>query len=295
MNKKILSSIIATALLLSITACSQISNKTYENTITETLTISSANGYDINSVYTYPDITEDKKVPLVVMLHGTGSNKDEAGDAYVTYSKELAKNGISSIRFDFIGTGDSDVSYDNYSFKTAIDDANTVINHATTLPRIDTDKIGIMGWSQGGTIAMLTAAQNTNIKSIVTWAGAPDMSISITDEDYNVAQKQGYVVKSFDWRDDLNFGIDWYKDVKSTDVLAEFAKSTAPILAINGSDDTVVTPDNANKIVSASSSKISKEYIIDGADHTFNIFSDDKTSFNNLCTETTQWFKTTLK
>lgn len=297
MKKFILSSISILALSLVFTACSTNGGNaqdTEPNITTENISINSSDtSYKIESIYTYPNI--DDKFPLVVMLHGTGSNKDEAGNAYADYSKDLAKSGIASLRFDFIGTGDSTVPYENYNFKTAVDDANTVISYASTLSGVDTDNIGILGWSQGGTIAMLTASQNHNIKSITTWAGAPDMSISITDEDYKLAQKQGYAVKSFDWRDDLNFGIDWYNDVKSTDVLAELSKSSTPILAINGSLDTVVSPDNAQKIVDASSSSHKEALILDGADHTFNVFSDDKTIFNELCSATTEWFKSTLK
>lgn len=297
MKKFIWSSISILALSLIFTGCSTNSEQikhSGQNITTENITINSSDEtYEIKAVYTYPNI--DDKFPLVVMLHGTGSNKDEAGNAYSTYSKELANDGVASIRFDFIGTGDSIVPYENYSFKTAVDDTNTVIEYANTLSGVDENNIGVLGWSQGGTIAMLSTAENPNIKSITTWAGAPDMSMSITDEDYKSAQKQGYAVKSFDWRDDLNFGINWYNDVKSTDVLKELSKSSTPILAINGSEDTVVSPDNASKIIAASSANNKKEHIIDGADHTFNIFSDDKSIFNELCSTTTEWFKSTLK
>ena len=46
--------------------------------------------------------------PAVVMLHGTGSTKDEAGDGYKAAAPVLAeKYGIATIRIDFPGNGDS--------------------------------------------------------------------------------------------------------------------------------------------------------------------------------------------
>jgi len=41
--------------------------------------------------------------PAVVMLHGTGSSRDEAGNGYKMLAPYMAQNGIASIRFDFAG------------------------------------------------------------------------------------------------------------------------------------------------------------------------------------------------
>ena len=49
----------------------------------------------------------DAKVPGVVMLHGTGSNREEAGNGYAMAAPDLAMAGIATIRIDFMGNGDS--------------------------------------------------------------------------------------------------------------------------------------------------------------------------------------------
>ena len=73
-----------------------------------------------------------------------------------------------------------------------------------------------------------------------------------------------------------------------------FSNSSAPVLAINGSEDTVVDPVNAQRIVDASKNEKSKVLIIEGADHTFNIFTGDMTAFNQLIEATVDWFSKTL-
>ena len=73
-----------------------------------------------------------------------------------------------------------------------------------------------------------------------------------------------------------------------------FSNSSAPVLAINGSEDTVVDPVNAQRIVDASRNEKSKVLIIEGADHTFNIFTGDMTAFNQLIEATVDWFSKTL-
>jgi pimeloyl-ACP methyl ester carboxylesterase len=222
------------------------------------------------------------KFPAVVMLHGTGSNREEAGNGYKTAAPVLAeKYGLATIRIDFIGCGDSTGDYKDYTFDSAVADAVAAVNYLKTLDNIDGENIGIMGWSQGGTNALMACANHPELfKTIVTWAGAPDMTIMLTEEQYNEAKENGFYVMEFGWRDPLNFSLQWCEDVMNTDVLAEFAAFEGPVLAINGSEDTVVDPEWADKIVAANKNDASKTYIIEGMDHTFNVFTEPE--FNAL-------------
>ncbi|MEI6388636.1 MAG: peptidoglycan-binding protein, partial [Spirochaetota bacterium] len=55
--------------------------------------------------------TPGQTFPAVVMLHGTGSNRAEAGGGYDMLAPYLAQRGIASIRIDFAGSGDSKADY----------------------------------------------------------------------------------------------------------------------------------------------------------------------------------------
>jgi dienelactone hydrolase len=233
--------------------------------------------------------------PAVIMLHGTGSEKNEAGGGYELTAPELAKSGIASIRIDFIGNGDSTEDYINYNYTTAVSDANAAREYMASLDTVDGNRIGIMGWSQGGTIAMLAAGHNRSFQSVVTWAGAPDLTSVGNEENYETAKEDGYYNLTFEWREPLKLGLQWFNEVYSTDVLEVFSYSDAPVLAINGANDTTVDPENANKIVEASSNEKSKTLFIENADHTFNIFTGDMTAFNELISATVEWFDETLE
>lgn len=244
--------------------------------------------------------TGEGKFPAVVMLHGTGSNRDEAGNGYKYAAPVLAeKYGIATIRIDFMGSGDSTADYVNYNFETAVSDAVAAAFYMASLDNIDGLRIGVMGWSQGGTDALLCCAREPEVfKSIVTWAGAPDMKLDgfFSEADYEEAKQNGYFVMEFDFRDPLNVGLQWCDDVWNTDVLAEFANYTGPVLAIAGTNDTTVDPEWSNKIVAASTNEQSKTYFIDGMDHTFNVFSEeDLHSLYNAIDATGEFFAETLK
>lgn len=90
----------------------------------------------------------------------------------------------------------------------------------------------MIGWSQGGYIALLVAARN-DIQSLVTWAGTTDMSANVTDEQYAEAQENGFFLREYDWREDTRVSVQWIEEMMETDVLAEFAAYEGPVLAIH--------------------------------------------------------------
>ncbi|MCL2270018.1 MAG: acetylxylan esterase, partial [Treponema sp.] len=232
--------------------------------------------------------------PAVVMLHGYGSNKDEAGNGYMLLAPEFAKNGIASIRIDFMGYGDSTEDHAGFDLNIGVTEALKAADYIAGLSEVDGKRIGIMGWSKGGTLALLTSGRDSRFKSVLTWAGAPDLSGVYSSEGYAQAKENGNYVADLGWRPPFNMSLKAFEVFASTDILAEFAHCGAPVLAINGTDDTVVSPATAARIKDASANSASKSLLIDGADHTFNIFTEDKTAFNTLCQATIKWFKDTL-
>ena len=242
--------------------------------------------------------TAEGTYPAVVMLHGTGSNRDEAGGGYAYAAPVLAeKYGVATIRIDFMGNGDSTADYTGYTFASAVADAVAAAEYIAAQENIDGEHLGVMGWSQGGTDALLSAGQHPAIfKSVVTWAGAPDLGLLLTDEDYAEAQQNGYFTMEFDWRDSLNVSLQWCEDVKNVNVLDVFTAFDGPVLAIHGTEDTTVDPDWSNKIAGTSTNEASGTCFIEGMDHTFNVFTEeDLHSLYTAIDATGEFFAATLK
>lgn len=80
-----------------------------ESTFTAEDIMIAAEDHEIPATLTIPE--GDGPFPLVVMCHGNGSNRHEAGNGYDMAAEEMAKRGIASLRFDYIGNGDSKTDY----------------------------------------------------------------------------------------------------------------------------------------------------------------------------------------
>lgn len=225
--------------------------------------------------------------PGVVMLHGTGSNKDEAGGGYIMAAERMAEEGIASIRFDFMGNGDSEAQYSDYNYTSASIDAKAAADYLAGLDEVKGDSIAVLGWSQGGTNAIVAAAEYPGtFNAVITWAGATNLQGSGLfpegfDAAYAATKTEGGYPLTFDWRGDLVMGERWFEEVAGTDILKKTAEITVPILAINGSADTTVLPENAEKIIASAKNGDSELYLIDDCDHTFNVFSGDYTAIYN--------------
>ena len=250
--------------------------------------------HTIPAIVTVPD----GKGPFaaVVMLHGTGSNKHEAGMGYDYAAPVLAKAGIATIRIDFMGNGESTASYTDYCYTSANIDAKAAADYMAALESVNGEKLGVMGWSQGGTNALLAAAAYPEtFKAVVTWSGATAMDGSTLfaegfDAAYATAKADGAYTMTFDWREPLQVGTRWFEEVKETDVLKETAKITAPVVAINGDQDTTVTPDNAEAIAKAA--KNGRVWMLKGVDHTYNVFTEaDHAAILKAAADTAAFFQ----
>ena len=258
--------------------------------------------HEIPATLTLPvSASKDAKVPGVVMLHGTGSNRDEAGMGYALAAPRMAADGIATLRIDFLGNGGSPASYRDYNYTSAVIDAKAAADYLAGLETVDGGNLGVMGWSQGGTDALLAAeAHPGTFQAVVTWSGALELNgaslfAGTSFEDaYAQAKKEGFYTMTFDWREPLELGERWFQEVAETNILKVTADIKAPILAINGKDDTTVTPDNAEKIVKAAANADSQLLLVDNCDHTYNVFSGDFTALYQTVDATAAFFQAQL-
>ena len=117
-----------------------------------------------------PLLKQDQHCPMVVFCHGFGGRKE--GPLFELVADSLQKHGIASIRFDFNGHGESEGRFQDMTVPNEIEDAKKVVTYVKNLPYVE--KIALVGHSQGGVVASMTAGElNTEISAVVSEQGRP--------------------------------------------------------------------------------------------------------------------------
>ena len=93
------------------------------------------------------------KCPMVILMHGIFSSKNIV--PIPALAKALAQEGIASICFDFGGHWKSEGKMQYMTVGKEIEDALAMWEYAKSLPYVS--KIGLLGHSQGGVVASMTA------------------------------------------------------------------------------------------------------------------------------------------
>ena len=113
-------------------------------------------GAEISGLLSFPD-TPDRKVPAMVILHGSaGTNASREG----RYAALLRAAGIATLELDaFTGRGVGTTTTDQSRVATSamMGDAFAALRALAAHPAIDPHRIGVMGFSKGGTAALGTA------------------------------------------------------------------------------------------------------------------------------------------
>jgi len=113
--------------------------------------------------------------PAVVMVTGSGpQNRNEellGHKPFLVITDYLARHGIASLRYDDRGIAGST---GNFAASTSADfanDAQAAVAFLRKQPGIAPGHVGIIGHSEGGLIAPIVAARDTNVAFIVLLAG----------------------------------------------------------------------------------------------------------------------------
>lgn len=100
-----------------------------------------------------PEVSNNLKLPSVVILHGRGSSKKR----YADRGEALAKKGILTLIFDFRGCGESDGDFGKQTIEMGFEDATAGYEFLKNHPLCDNARIGVLGGSFGGYQAALLA------------------------------------------------------------------------------------------------------------------------------------------
>ena len=205
--------------------------------IRERVTIDGDHG-KLQAVIQKPDLKPGQQCPMVVFCHGFGGTKE--GPLFELITDSLQKHGIASIRFDFNGHGESEGKFEEMTVPNEINDAKKVVEYVRDLHYVS--KIALVGHSQGGVVASMTAGElGSDISAVVLMAPAAvlrDDAIrgSTFGKQYNPLDPPEYVELWGPQR----LGRNYIKTAFSLPIYETAANYHGPALIIHGNGDRIV-------------------------------------------------------
>ena len=190
------------------------------------------------------------KCPMVILMHGIFSSKDIV--PVPALAKALAKEGIASICFDFGGHWKSEGEMQKMTVSKEIEDALAMWEYAKSLPYVS--KIGLLGHSQGGVVASMTAgilaSRGESPAGLVLIAPGSVIQDAYKGgrffgAEFNPADPPEYV-KCFGI---MKLGREYILTTQDLDIYGTAKTYTGPVRLIHGSKDTIVPMSCSEKFV----------------------------------------------
>ncbi|MBC7328563.1 alpha/beta fold hydrolase [bacterium] len=232
------------------------------------------------------------KSPAVVMCHGFTGQRMEAHFLFVKTARRLAENGISVLRFDFRGSGESEGKFEDMTVEEEISDAETALRFLRMQEFVDCDRIGIIGLSLGGCVSACLAGRVKNLlKSVVLWSAAykpgRDLSSILSPEAQESLERVGYVNMGGN-----KVGKKFFQILPTIDPIKEISTYPGAVLLVHGEADFIPysQAEECYEVLKQRKEGKAKLHIIKGADHTFSSPEWEEEAI----TTTLNWFKETL-
>ena len=212
--------------------------------------------------------TATDRCPMVILMHGIFSS--QSINPMPALAKELAKAGIASIRFDFDGHGKSDGRMQDMTIEKELADARAVWDYVSRLPCVD--GIGLLGHSQGGVVASMTAGRLANE------GHAPDGVVLIAPGSVIKDACQGgkFFNATFDPANPPEFircwgfmklGREYLLTTQQLDIYGTAAAYQGPVLLLHGSRDGTVPLWCSEKFLEAYGNHATLQ-VVEGENHT---------------------------
>ena len=202
------------------------------------------------------------KLPLAVFCHGFGSTMHSGDD----FCKALASRGWAAYAFDFRGgsrNSTSDGSTLDMSVMTEVEDATLVLKKLGKEKFVDRKNVFLIGQSQGGEVAALTAA---DLKKDVSGLVLIFPAFVIQDDNHKKYSRLKDVPDSTSYGF-ITVGKPYFKDTWKLDPFKKIGKYKGPVLIMHGTDDQLVPISYSRKAAATYSNARLETF--EGAGHGF--------------------------
>jgi pimeloyl-ACP methyl ester carboxylesterase len=244
------------------------------------LTFHDRHGHGIAAILATPDGPTTR---LAVLCHGFLSGKNSTTNRTLTHL--LNDRGLATFRFDFFGQGESDGSFEEITTSLAVDQTQAALDLVTARGY---DRIGLVGSSFGGLVALLTTAQRRDISCLALKCPvvdfAEELRLTFGPEEWARWQATDTIPNIMGGPDRIRLRYNFYKDCLRQIAYEPAEQITVPTLIVQGEQDECVPLHQSQRLRDALGGPKRLD-LLPGADHQFTRAED----FLQMTTSISAW------
>ena len=207
------------------------------------LTIATPRGTPLSGVLVEP--RDGPVLGQACIAHCFACSKDFP--ATVRLARALAEEGIATLRFDFMGLGDSGGEFRDSTLQTYCEDLGSALEALETRTGRHTNLL--IGHSFGGAMAIYMAAQRGELDAIVTIAAPsrPGHVAHLFGDSADEIRRDGCARLTIGGRP-VEIGRGFVESIEEPTLDEALESMTQPLLILHAPGDTVVSVDHARRI-----------------------------------------------
>ena len=247
-------------------------------------------------------------VPVVIGCHGFKGFKDWG--FWPEVGRRFAEAGLALVTFNFSGSGigedpESFTEVERFEANTIgkeLEDLGVVIDalagREIPLGGADIRKLGLLGHSRGGGVAVVRTSRDPRIRALVTWAAVATF-LRVGDDERSLWRERGYLEiqnartgQSFRVTTELLDDLEAHGE--AYDLLHATRRLQVPFLVVHGTQDEAVPVEEAHLLAKNLDPGRGRMLLLEGAGHTFGAahpFSSPTPALRRALDKTVAWFE----
>jgi pimeloyl-ACP methyl ester carboxylesterase len=146
------------------------------------------------------------------------------------------------LRFDYAGCGESTGDYGEGGLDSLIEQTRVVLDYALDIDYVDINRVSLLGHSLGGAVALLTAAQDRRVKTLLLWSAVAhpfnDILRIVGQNTYDDAVRYG----TADYMG-YTFRPPFFDSLAAHQPFAQIRKFSGDVFLAHGTSDRVIPAD----------------------------------------------------
>ena len=222
-------------------------------------------------------------ISWVAMVHGDNTNRSDSKTGMLDIARALSQRGFGIFMFDMRGRGDSPAAISSSGYYERLDlqgASDYLVSNGA-----DRSRIGVLGFSLGGAVALLAGSNPNNFGAVVSDSAFADLSLVLKGAMTGVKRPLALWFPGMKFMARALYGI----DIADVSPARAIARSDTPVLVIHGDEDGVIPVAHARllgRAIGASFDEIEAGeetvWIVPGAGHTGAFRTQPKTYIDKV-------------